>query len=215
MSGLPNCRDFSRRPSWPTSATRSPTAAGRTMPRPRPLALFDGLRTDFSLARLAHYTGTPAEHVQHYILFTNYHRYVDEFVSRGLRAPKAGALHGAVGGRHVYVTGRVDDPEARARRGRWRRHQMPAYHLMAEDARGHHPGEHRRRAVQRQDHLRPPGGAAAPGLADDRPLRRACGRARPSATTSWPTPICATTTCWTTCCRRRSRSRRSPRCRWR
>src|SRR3546814_5586928 len=30
----------------------------------RPLALFDGLRTDFSLARLKHYTGTPAEHVQ-------------------------------------------------------------------------------------------------------------------------------------------------------
>src|SRR5690349_11059666 len=26
---------------------------------PRPLALFDGLRTDFSLARLRHYTGTP------------------------------------------------------------------------------------------------------------------------------------------------------------
>ena len=33
-----------------------------------PLALFDGLRTDFSLARLRHYTGAPAEHVQHYIL---------------------------------------------------------------------------------------------------------------------------------------------------
>src|SRR5690606_31324928 len=46
----------------------------------RPLALFDALRTDFSLARLAHYTGTPAEHVQQYVLFTNYHRYVDEFV---------------------------------------------------------------------------------------------------------------------------------------
>ena len=40
----------------------------------RPLALFDGLRTDFSLARLAHYTGTPADHTQQYILFTNYHR---------------------------------------------------------------------------------------------------------------------------------------------
>ncbi len=40
----------------------------------RPLALFDGLRTDFSLARLRHYTGTPPEHVQRYILFTNYHR---------------------------------------------------------------------------------------------------------------------------------------------
>src|SRR5687768_11226374 len=46
----------------------------------RPLALFDGLRTDFSLARLRHYTGTPPEHVQRFILFTNYHRYIDEFV---------------------------------------------------------------------------------------------------------------------------------------
>ena len=46
----------------------------------RPLALFDGPRTDFSLARLKHYTGTPAEHFQHFVLFTNYVRYVDEFV---------------------------------------------------------------------------------------------------------------------------------------
>ncbi|HVN00770.1 MAG TPA: AMP nucleosidase, partial [Caulobacteraceae bacterium] len=46
----------------------------------RPLALFDALRTDFSLARIAHYTGAPPEHVQSYLLFTNYHRYVDEFV---------------------------------------------------------------------------------------------------------------------------------------
>src|SRR5690606_24557854 len=36
-----------------------------------PLAQFDGLRTDFSLARLRHYTGTPVEDVQSYILFTN------------------------------------------------------------------------------------------------------------------------------------------------
>src|SRR3546814_2885671 len=47
---------------------------------PQPLALFDALRTDFSLARLRHYTGTAPEHFQRYILFTNYHRYVDEFV---------------------------------------------------------------------------------------------------------------------------------------
>jgi AMP nucleosidase len=45
-----------------------------------PLALFDGLRTDYSLARLRHYTGTPVESCQSWILFTNYHRYVDEFV---------------------------------------------------------------------------------------------------------------------------------------
>ena len=28
----------------------------------------------------AHYTGTAPEHFQRFILFTNYHRYVDEFV---------------------------------------------------------------------------------------------------------------------------------------
>ena len=48
--------------------------------RPRPLALFDAARVDFSLARLRHYTGTPPRHIQKFILFTNYHRYVDEFV---------------------------------------------------------------------------------------------------------------------------------------
>ena len=47
---------------------------------PRPLSLFDGPRVDFSLARLRHYTGTPSEHTQRYLLFTNYVRYVDEFV---------------------------------------------------------------------------------------------------------------------------------------
>jgi len=46
----------------------------------RPLSLFDGPRVDFSLARLRHYTGTPVQHTQRYILFTNYVRYVDEFV---------------------------------------------------------------------------------------------------------------------------------------
>ena len=36
------------------------------------------------LARLKHYTGTPPEHVQQYVLFTNYNRYVEEFVRYGL-----------------------------------------------------------------------------------------------------------------------------------
>src|SRR3954470_4261351 len=52
----------------------------------RPLALFDGPRTDFSLARLRHYTGTPSEHFQHFVLFTNYVRYVDEFVGVAIDA---------------------------------------------------------------------------------------------------------------------------------
>src|SRR6266550_3282738 len=52
----------------------------------RPLALFDGPRTDFSLARLRHYTGTPPEHFQQFVLFTNYVRYVDEFVDFAIDA---------------------------------------------------------------------------------------------------------------------------------
>jgi AMP nucleosidase len=104
----------------------------------RPLALFDGLRTDFSLARLKHYTGTPAEHVQRYILFTNYHRYVDEFVAWAcdeLQRPgsRFTALSGAGG---VYVTPETADPARTIAEGAWRKHQMPAYHLIAPDRSG-------------------------------------------------------------------------------
>lgn len=103
----------------------------------RPLALFDGLRTDFSLARLAHYTGAPAEHVQQYILFTNYHRYVDEFVRWGCEQLKAGGPYTALSapGR-ITVTAETENPEQVIADGPWRRHQMPAYHLMAEGRRG-------------------------------------------------------------------------------
>ncbi|SCW46576.1 AMP nucleosidase [Sphingobium faniae] len=104
----------------------------------RPLALFDGLRTDFSLARLKHYTGTPPEHVQRYILFTNYHRYVDEFVSwacEEMQRPDSRftALSGAGG---VYVTPETADPARMIADSAWRRHQMPAYHLIAPDRSG-------------------------------------------------------------------------------
>ncbi|MET1025955.1 MAG: AMP nucleosidase, partial [Dongiaceae bacterium] len=50
----------------------------------RPLALFDAVRVDFSLKRLTHYTGTDWRAVQPWILLTNYHRYVDQFVRWGL-----------------------------------------------------------------------------------------------------------------------------------
>jgi AMP nucleosidase len=104
---------------------------------PKPLALFDGLRTDFSLARIAHYTGTPAEHVQQYILFTNYHRYVDEFVRWGCEQLKAGGPYKALSAAgQVYVTAETANPEAAVAAGAWRKHQMPAYHLMAEGRRG-------------------------------------------------------------------------------
>jgi AMP nucleosidase len=105
--------------------------------QPRPLALFDGLRTDFSLARLAHYTGTPAEHCQQYILFTNYHRYVDEFVRWGCQQLKAGGPYTALSAAgQVYVTAQTENAEAAVNAGAWRKHQMPAYHLMAEGRAG-------------------------------------------------------------------------------
>ncbi len=104
---------------------------------PRPLALFDGLRTDFSLARLRHYTGTPPEDVQKYVLFTNYHRYVDEFARWAIDQ-----LHGDHGYTHlsgagnVVITRETIDPEAAISDSAWRRHQMPAWHLCGPDRAG-------------------------------------------------------------------------------
>ncbi len=103
---------------------------------PLPLALFDGLRTDFSLARLAHYTGTAPEHFQRFILFTNYHRYVDEFVDwAGRQLGRNGyvALSGAGG---LYLDAPTENARARLSDTAWRRHQMPAYHLVGQDGLG-------------------------------------------------------------------------------
>ena len=100
-----------------------------------PLSLFDGLRTDFSLARLAHYTGTPAEHFQRFILFTNYHRYVDEFVDwAGAQLGQDGftTLSGAGG---MWRDGGEAEGESVSDTA-WRKHQMPAYHLMRDDRTG-------------------------------------------------------------------------------
>ena len=104
----------------------------------RPLSLFDALRTDFSLARLAHYTGTPAEHCQQFVLFTNYHRYVDEFIRRGAaELQREGTVYeslSCVGG--VVITKDSEDPDAAISNPAWRKHQMPAYHLTAPGRQG-------------------------------------------------------------------------------
>ncbi len=101
-----------------------------------PLALFDALRTDFSLARLRHYTGAPAEHVQHYILFTNYHRYVDEFVSWACTQVGNGRYTALSGAGGLYVDQPTDNAAQLVADSTWRRHQMPAYHLIAPDRSG-------------------------------------------------------------------------------
>jgi len=98
-----------------------------------PLSQFDGLRTDFSLARLRHYTGTPVEDVQSYVLFTNYNRYVDEFVRWALdqvRDPSSPyETLSCAGG--VVISSATADPEAAVMDAAWKKHQMPAYHLTA------------------------------------------------------------------------------------
>ncbi|TMJ13693.1 MAG: AMP nucleosidase [Alphaproteobacteria bacterium] len=104
----------------------------------RPLALFDGPRVDFSLARLRHYTGTPVEHTQRYLLFTNYVRYVDEFVRWAAdelrREDSPYEALSAPGG--VFVTAETEDAVAEVAAGSWRKVQMPAYHLIAPNGGG-------------------------------------------------------------------------------
>lgn len=103
-----------------------------------PLSHFDALRVDFSLARLKHYTGTPPEHVQPYILFTNYNRYVDEFVNwacEQVRDPESRYIALSCVG-HNYLTAENADPQIATSDLTWKKFQMPAYHLIARDGAG-------------------------------------------------------------------------------
>lgn len=104
----------------------------------RQLSHFDALRTDFSLARLRHYTGTPPEHFQSYVLFTNYTRYVDEFVRWACEQIKDGDsdwLSLSCAG-DIMITPQTPDAEAAISDLTWKKHQMPAWHLMAKDGKG-------------------------------------------------------------------------------
>jgi AMP nucleosidase len=108
--------------------------------RPRPLALFDAVRTDFSLKRLQHYTGTHWSKIQPWILLTNYQRYVDGFVRYGLdELTRADSPYVALHLPGSSVVTRDTAPEeaaAIAARAPWQSYQMPAYHLERRDGRG-------------------------------------------------------------------------------
>ena len=106
---------------------------------PYPLALFDAARTDLSLRRLVHYTGSDWRHMQRWILLTNYHRYVDQFVRWG-----CDQLNRKSGFGRLVLPGEVTVSRKHSASGAaalvesspWHRYQMPAYHLTAGDGLG-------------------------------------------------------------------------------
>ena len=105
----------------------------RDSDKPYPLGLFSALRTDYSLQRLRHYSGTQPAHFQKFVIFTNYQRYVDEFIEHAREVvgkdPKITGF--ASPGSEVITDGKdyTVDPN-------YKLPQMPAYHLMAEDGMG-------------------------------------------------------------------------------
>ncbi len=98
-----------------------------------PLAPFTAQRVDYSLARLAHYTATDAEHFQNHVLFTNYQFYVDEFeaFARAALADPDSGYTAFVGPGNAVIT----DPEAPLP-ALPRMPQMPTYHLKRERGAG-------------------------------------------------------------------------------
>jgi AMP nucleosidase len=108
--------------------------------RPRPLALFDAVRVDFSLKRLAHYTGTHWSQVQPWILLTNYARYVDQFVAFGLaELARDGSPYQSLslpGGGQVHRGDTQAEAHAAVAAAPWHRFQMPAYNLTRSDGQG-------------------------------------------------------------------------------
>ncbi|MAS66637.1 AMP nucleosidase [Halopseudomonas aestusnigri] len=123
-------------PSTDLSAANDGTADGLydwENQDPLPLALFDAARTDFSLRRLVHYTGSDWRHVQPWILLTNYHRYVDQFIRHGLNMLQADSrFQRMVLPGNVVVERGMSEGEMQAiiESVVWHRFQMPAYHLQ-------------------------------------------------------------------------------------
>lgn len=111
----------------------------RNVTESMPLSLFDAARVDFSLHRLMHYTGSDWRHIQPWILLTNYHRYVDQFIRLGLlRLREDPRFIRMVLPGNIHIEKHMPDDEIDTLIAGviWHRFQMPAYHLVAEDGDG-------------------------------------------------------------------------------
>ncbi len=143
---------------------------------PLPLALFDAVRVDYSLKRLQHYTGAHWSHTQPWILLTNYHRYVDQFIGwarkKLLDSPEYEALH-LPGGGTITKAMSAAEADAVVDASPWHRFQMPAYHLTRNDGKGGVTlGKYWCWPLKCQNHYRPFGCFAPQLLADGGPLWR-------------------------------------------
>ncbi len=108
--------------------------------QPRPLALFDAVRVDFSLRRLVHYTGTDWRTIQPWILFTNYQRYVEQFLAWALEELRRvdGPYNRLVLPGGTVIKRGEDSVAASAAvaAAAWHRYQMPACNLLRSDEQG-------------------------------------------------------------------------------
>ncbi|MBS0271700.1 MAG: AMP nucleosidase [Proteobacteria bacterium] len=105
--------------------------------QPLPLSLFTAERVDFSIGRLHHYCGTTSKHFQHFILLTNYQRYVDEFIAYAHKCLEESDEYIALVEPGDYIT---SNPRRKFSEQTGARPailpQMPAYHLKKKDNRG-------------------------------------------------------------------------------
>ncbi|SDO43967.1 AMP nucleosidase [Filomicrobium insigne] len=117
-------------------------ADGLIEPKPGrayPLMLFDAARVDYSLRRLVHYTGSDWRHTQRWVLLTNYHRYIDQFVQLAIgQLLPSGQFQKLIMPGNIEITAGMEQSEAEDRiaASQWHRYQMPAYHLVAEGGEG-------------------------------------------------------------------------------
>ena len=104
---------------------------------PKPLALFTAERVDYSLQRFHHYTATRPEHVQRFILLTNYQRYVEHFVDYAKQQISSGDVYTSLvePGEVITLNSYLSSEMASGTRPR-HLPQMPAYHLTRPDRMG-------------------------------------------------------------------------------
>jgi len=104
---------------------------------PKPLALFTAERVDYSLQRFHHYTATRPEHVQRFVLLTNYQRYIEHFLDYAKKEISFGDQYCSLVEPGEVITHNHNFSNNEAS-GTHPRHlpQMPAYHLTRPDRMG-------------------------------------------------------------------------------